>query len=68
MRSVPKIYTKSEEMKKIDLTIKVIKSKWSGIFKTKKMAAFGHIGTHFDVMNKEFSLENTKRCGKIIDV
>ena len=55
-------------MKKIDLTVKVIKSKWSGIFKTEKMTALGHIGTHFDVMNKEFSLENTKRCGKIIDV
>ncbi len=32
------------------------------------MAAWGHIGTHFDVMNQEFSLENIRRHGKIIDV
>ena len=55
-------------MKKIDLSVKVAKSKWDGIFKNEKMTALGHIGTHFDVMNKEFPLENTKRCGKIVDV
>lgn len=28
----------------------------------------GHIGTHFDVMDKEFPLKYTRRKGKIIDV
>ena len=55
-------------MKKIDLTVKVNKSAWREIFKAEKMSALGHMGTHFDAMNREFSLENTQRCGKIIDV
>ncbi len=29
---------------------------------------FGHIGTHFDILDKEFNLENTERKGKIFDV
>jgi kynurenine formamidase len=29
---------------------------------------FGHIGTHFDVMNKKFPLENTERRGILFDV
>ncbi len=29
---------------------------------------FGHIGTHFDVMNKNFPLENTERRGILFDV
>lgn len=29
---------------------------------------FGHIGTHFDVMDKQFQLENTERKGKVFDV
>lgn len=32
------------------------------------VAKFGHIGTHFDVMDKQFSLENTERRGIIFDV
>lgn len=32
------------------------------------VAKFGHIGTHFDVMDKQFSLENTRRNGKLFDV
>lgn len=28
----------------------------------------GHIGTHFDVMNKEFSIENIITTGKIFDI
>lgn len=55
-------------MKKIDLTVKITESKWREIFKNEKMTALGHLGTHFDVMNKEFSLDNTRRCGKIVDV
>ena len=55
-------------MKKIDLTVKVNKTLWRDLFKNEDMTIFGHMGTHFDVMNKEFSLENTRRRGKIIDV
>ena len=29
---------------------------------------FGHIGTHFDAMNKKFPLENTERRGILFDV
>ncbi|EGO63381.1 putative cyclase [Acetonema longum DSM 6540] len=32
------------------------------------VAKFGHIGTHFDIMDKEFHLENTERTGKVFDV
>ncbi|WP_182187882.1 cyclase family protein [Pectinatus frisingensis] len=31
-------------------------------------AALGHIGTHFDVMNKHFSLDNTERRGILFDI
>lgn len=31
-------------------------------------ALVGHLGTHFDVMNKEFPLEYTKRQGIVFDV
>jgi len=53
---------------KIDLTVSVSKETWNEIFKNEKMTAFGHVGTHFDVKNKEFSLDNTIRNGKIFDV
>lgn len=29
---------------------------------------FGHIGTHFDIMDKTFQLENTERKGKVFNV
>ena len=32
------------------------------------MASFGHLGTHFDIMNKEFPLSYTKRIGVVFDV
>ena len=32
------------------------------------MASFGHLGTHFDVMNKEFPLEFVKREGLVFNV
>lgn len=33
-----------------------------------KRALVGLLGTHFDVMNKEFPLEFTKRAGVVFDV
>ena len=31
-------------------------------------AAFGHLGTHFDLANKQFKLENIERPGVVFDV
>ena len=53
---------------KIDLTVSVQKHMWTDIFQNERMTSLGHLGTHFDVMNKEFSLENTRRNGKVVDV
>ena len=55
-------------MKKIDLSVQVSQTKWHELFGAEQLAAAGHIGTHFDVMNTTFDLENTKRSGKIVDV
>jgi hypothetical protein len=33
-----------------------------------KAALTGHLGTHFDVMNREFPLEYTRRNGIVFDV
>jgi kynurenine formamidase len=55
-------------MKKIDLSVQVSQTKWHELFGAEQLAAAGHIGTHFDVMNTTFDLENTKRPGKIVDV
>ncbi len=53
---------------KIDLSVKITKEKWQEILQNEKMTTFGHVGTHFDVMNRNFDLENTKRKGCIFDV
>lgn len=57
---------------KIDLTVKISKEMWNKLWneaaENKKMTLLGHIGTHFDVMDKEFSLDNTERKGKVFDV
>ncbi|GAA0121229.1 MAG: cyclase family protein [Clostridium argentinense] len=57
---------------KIDLTVKISKEMWNKLWNeaadNKKMTLLGHIGTHFDVMDKEFSLDNTIRNGKAFDV
>ncbi|WP_129600036.1 cyclase family protein [Anaerophilus nitritogenes] len=56
---------------KIDLSISIQRELFNDLleksFKTKR-DIIGHIGTHFDVMNKEFSLENTTRNGRLFDV
>ena len=59
---------------KIDLSVAVTKdildtmSNLDGAGQIPPVAKFGHMGTHFDVMNKEFHLDNTERNGKIFDV
>lgn len=52
----------------IDLSVKVTKATNKDALDNEKMVSFGHLGTHFDVMNKEFPLEFTKRKGIVFDV
>lgn len=53
---------------KIDITLKVTPEMVHTAQGNEKKAFTGHLGTHFDVMNKEFPLEYTKRQGVIFDV
>jgi kynurenine formamidase len=55
-------------MRRIDLSIEIDESRWSEALGKRKMSAFGHVGTHLDVMNKEFPLENSVLKGSIINV
>ncbi|MEW8974200.1 MAG: cyclase family protein [Tissierellaceae bacterium] len=56
---------------KIDLSISIEREFFNELleksFKSKR-DIIGHIGTHFDVMDKKFSLENTIRNGRLFDV
>ena len=52
----------------IDLTVEVKKEKWEEIFTNEKMVALGHLGTHFDVMNKTFQIDYSRRTGMVFDV
>lgn len=49
----------------IDMTLKISRADYITDDPKRKI---GHVGTHFDVMNKEFLLDNIKRSGKIIDI
>lgn len=51
----------------IDITLKIT-SKITRDHVTLKPELAGHMGTHFDVMNKEFPLEYTERKGIVFDV
>lgn len=58
---------------KIDLTYALTKEKiseWSAGLndRDKGLMSFGHMGTHFDAMDKEFPLELTETRGVIFDV
>jgi len=52
----------------IDLSVKVSKLAQKKAIDNEKMVSFGHLGTHFDVMNKEFPLSYTKRNGIVFDI
>lgn len=52
----------------IDITLKITRKMVTDAQGNEKKALVGHLGTHFDVMNKEFPLEYTKRKGIIFDV
>ena len=58
---------------KIDLTYKLTKEKIENAVKNfsdkdKALMSTGHLGTHFDVMGKNFSLDFTETEGIIFDV
>lgn len=50
----------------IDITLKITPEIIASSPKDKSLE--GHLGTHFDVMNKDFPLEYTKRKGIIFDI
>ena len=51
----------------IDLTTKVTPKMTKDAQTNLDKALFGHLGTHFDVMNKEFPLEFIEREGIVLD-
>ena len=53
---------------KIDITLKITPKMVKDARGNEKKALVGHLGTHFDVMNKEFPLEYTQRNGIVFDV
>lgn len=53
---------------KIDITLEVTPQMMEAAGTNQKKAFSGHLGTHFDVMNKEFPLEYTEREGIVFDV
>ena len=52
----------------IDITLKITPKMVKDAQGNEKKALVGHLGTHFDVMNKEFPLEYTRRKGIIFNV
>ncbi len=52
----------------IDITLKITPKMVSDAQENEKKSLVGHLGTHFDVMDKEFPLEYTRRDGVVFDV
>ena len=52
----------------IDITLKITSDMIRDAKNHEVKALVGHLGTHFDVMNKEFPLDYTTRRGVIFDV
>ena len=52
----------------IDITLKITPKMATDAQGNAKITLAGHLGTHFDVMNKEFPLEYTSRKGIVFDV
>ena len=53
---------------KTDVTLTITPKMLDDAKKSEKKELEGHLGTHFDVMDKEFPLEYTERDGIIFDV
>lgn len=52
----------------IDITLNITPELIKDVPGNISKALVGHVGTHFDVMNKEFPLEYTRREGIVFDV
>ena len=52
----------------IDLSLRVSRKFYESASDNERMTSFGHVGTHFDVMDKHFPFEYTKRRGIVFDV
>lgn len=52
----------------IDLTVRITPKMLADAQGNEKKTLAGHLGTHFDVMNKEFSLEFCERSAWVFDV
>ncbi len=52
----------------IDLTLRITPKMVSDAQGNEKKALVGHLGTHFDVMDREFPLEYVERKGIVFDV
>lgn len=52
----------------VDITLKVTPDMIKDVPGSVNKSLAGHVGTHFDVMNKEFPLEYTRRKGIVFDV
>lgn len=52
----------------IDITLKITPAIMEDAKKTENSALAGHLGTHFDVMDKEFPLSYTNLAGIVFDV
>ncbi len=52
----------------IDITLRITPKMVTDAQGNEKKALAGHLGTHFDVMNKEFPLEYTRRRAVVFDV
>ena len=52
----------------VDITLKITPKMVTDAQGNAKITLAGHLGTHFDVMNKEFPLEYTKRKAVVFDV
>ncbi|WP_304508259.1 cyclase family protein [Anaerotignum sp.] len=52
----------------IDITLKISPKMASAAQGHEKKALMGHLGTHFDIMNKEFPLEYLERAAIVFDV
>lgn len=53
---------------KIDITLKITPKMATDAQGNEKKALVGHLGTHFDVMDKDFPLAYTERAGIVFDV
>lgn len=52
----------------LDITLKITPEMMGTAWENTAKSLVGHLGTHFDVMDKEFPLEYTRRKGVVFDV